>query len=125
MPDQNKNPNKSGFLQKLESCRKNVIGLSDAEFCCGSNGARGFLYLKRLTRKRHFSEAGWSQNTDLAMTQNLAGNAQCDIFAPMHYAARCRLLSSILFCLETKTTVVFLRLMIYCIFLIGKEEEYI
>ena len=36
-----------------------------------------FLYLKRLTRKCHFSESGWSQNTDLAMTQNLAGNAQC------------------------------------------------
>ena len=43
MADRNKNRNKSGFLQKLEWCRKTEIGLYPAKFCRGFNGTLGFF----------------------------------------------------------------------------------
>ena len=38
-----------------------------------------FLYLKRLMRKRHFSESGWNQNTDLEMRRKFGGKSQCAV----------------------------------------------
>ena len=54
MADRNKNRNKSGFLQKLERCRKTEIGLYPAKFCRGFNGTLGFFLPLTVGEKTTF-----------------------------------------------------------------------